>query len=72
MNIGQYLKSIDYDVKVTVLGKTKNFKYYIQKDMPKDQDEGIPLIVEENKKKHTFKVCGSDQSLALMSLYTKE
>lgn len=71
MSIDDYLKSIDYEVKVKVLGELKNFKYYIQDDLPNDEEVGEPLVVMENKKQHTFEVLGSDQANKIILLFTE-
>ena len=69
MTIKEYLKSIDYDVGVVILGKMKNHRYYIQNDLPDDEDIGLPLVVEENTINKSFNVCGADQAIALMNLF---
>ena len=69
MTLEEYLKSIDYEVSMKLLGKMKNHQYYIQDDLPNDEDIGLPLVIEENIIKHTFKVCDSDQATALMKYF---
>ena len=43
------------DEKFVVLGELKNFKYYIA-DRDGDEEIGEPLVICENKNKHTFEV----------------
>ena len=71
MKINDFLKSINYEAKMGVLGEMKNFKYYIRTDMPKGEDIGLPLIIVENKKSHHFEVCGADQALSAMRYFNE-
>lgn len=70
MTVKEYLKSIDYSVSVKVLGELKNFRYYIQDDLPDNEDIGIPLVVEENKVKHTFEICDADRTFKVIKLFS--
>lgn len=69
MTIDEYTKSINFP-KMKILGEIKNFKYYIQKDVP-DRDEGVPIVIIENKKKNTFDVCDADLALSAVALFLK-
>ena len=69
MTLEEYLKSIDYEVSMKLLGKMKNHRYYIQDDLPNNEDIGEPLVVEENTINKTFNVCKSDQANALIKLF---
>lgn len=69
MTLQEYLKSIDYEVSMELLGKMKNHRYYIQNDLPNDEEIGEPLVVEENMINKTFTVCKSDQASALIKLF---
>lgn len=70
MTINDFLKSIDYEVSVELLGEMKNHRYYIQNDLPDDEDVGEPLVVEENVINKTFTVCQSNQASALIKLFS--
>ena len=72
MTLDEYLESIDYVVSMEILGKMKNFRYYIQNDLPNDEDIGEPLVVEENLANKTFKICDSDQAMALIKFFDEE
>lgn len=64
MTVKDFLESIGYDAEMKELGEMKNFRYYIQVDLPNNQDEGIPLMIIENISKNIFEIASSDQTFA--------
>lgn len=71
MTIEEFVESIDFP-EMEFLGEMKNFKYYIQKEAHPEKDTGFPLVIEENKVKHTFEICDGLRSQQLINYFYKE
>lgn len=52
-----------------LLGETKYFKYYERANKQEGIDIGPPIIVEESKTKHTFKICDREQAANVIKLF---
>lgn len=69
MTIDEFTKKNDLP-EMELFGEMKNFRYWIKKDRSDDNEEGIPMIILENKIKNTFDICNSDAALAAMALFS--
>ena len=69
LTIEEYLKSINYPAKMAVLGETGGFRYYVETDLPEDEDIGLPFVVIENINDHTFEICDSDSVFDVLDMF---
>ena len=67
MTIDEFCKMKNFP-KMKVLGEIKNFRYYIEKNPP-DEDEGEPIVIIENIELNVFDPCSSDQTFAALDLF---
>lgn len=67
MTIEQYCEKHNLP-EMRLLGEMKYFKYYMEKNLL-DEDNGIPMIIEESKADHGFNVCDSDQAMNVMRYF---
>ncbi len=69
MTIDEYTKSIDFP-KMKLLGETSDFRYYDELETESDNDEGIPIVVVENKKTNKFDIIDGEDALNALSLFS--
>lgn len=69
MTLEEYIKTNDFP-NVRKLGKINGITYYIEKNIPDNEDIGIPFIIRE--KSGNFSVCTSDEVLRIINIFGDE
>ena len=68
MTIDEFCKPRNYP-KMKVLGELKNFRYYVSDYNDPEMYRGLPIIVIENKVKHTFSGCDPEKVFEILNLF---
>lgn len=69
MELKEYIKINDFP-NVRKLGKINGTTYYIEKNIPDNEDIGIPFVICE--KSGNFSVCTSDEVLRIINILGDE